>query len=111
VYNEVCILRVNNQRSNTRVQSPSAPALGLSIGSLDGSPLLVDNFVGNSRRRASFSLVKRPPQAGAKNFSMKKSFPIKDLRCFSLSDFAAPIAHSSSSVFVEFSSKTREKLC
>jgi hypothetical protein len=71
----------------------------------------VDNFVGNSRHRASFSLVKRLPQAAAKNFSMKKSFPIKHLHRFALSNLAAHIAHGASSVFVEFSSKTREKLC
>jgi hypothetical protein len=71
----------------------------------------VDNFVGNSGHKASFSLVKHLPQAAAKNFSMKKSIPIKHLHGFSLSDFAGFIAHSASPVFVEFSDKTQEKLC
>jgi hypothetical protein len=71
----------------------------------------VDNFVGNSRHRAAFSLVKRLPQAAAQNFSMKKSFSIKHLHNFALNDLAGHIAHRASPVFVEFSGKTQEKLC
>jgi hypothetical protein len=102
---------MNNQHCNTRELTPIAPSFGSSSSGLDGSQPLVDNFVGNLRHRAHFSLVKPLPQAVAKNFSMKKSFPIKHLHRFALSHLAAHIAHSASPVFVEFSGKTQEKLC